>query len=114
MPFASAWRMQKTPTLSTISGVTFNVSNWAGLRSLLQRVGHRTCDSQRRRNHRVCPPIAVIGNKPLKEVSACPDLSPDFRSAYRQFQSLSLVEMKNEERAKSDQEHLQFRTRRVG
>jgi hypothetical protein len=45
-------------------------------------------------------------------VCACPDLSPNFRSAYRQLQSLSLVEMKNEGRAKSDQEHFQFRARR--
>ncbi len=45
---------------------------------------------------------AYFKNKPLKEFCACPDLSPDFRSAYRQLQSLSLVEMKDEGRAKSD------------
>jgi hypothetical protein len=55
---------------------------------------------------------AYVQNKPLKEVCACPGLSPDFRSAYRQLQSLSLVEMKDEGRAKSDQEHLQFHARR--
>ncbi|WP_089162916.1 hypothetical protein [Caballeronia sordidicola] len=64
----------------------------------------------RRRNR---PPIArlihsaarttvYVQNKSLKEVCACPDLPPDFRSAYRQLQLLSLVEIQDEGRAKSD------------